>query len=82
MLAAQAFVDASGNCGGSRAWVSYSHDGGQHREEEIIPGATAGAGEQRWALPYLDRIQVLGGGLASDLLRPGGSRPAGCSGCT
>ena len=42
VVAAQAFVDASGNCGDSHAWVSYSHDGGQHREEEIIPGATAG----------------------------------------
>lgn len=42
VVAAQAYVDSSGNCGDSHAWVFYSHDGGQHWAEEIIPGTTAG----------------------------------------
>ena len=42
VVAAQAYVDSSGNCDDSHAWVFYSHDGGQHWKEEIIPGTTAG----------------------------------------
>jgi hypothetical protein len=42
VVAAQAYVDATGACDDSHAWVFYSHDGGQHWQEEIIPGTTAG----------------------------------------
>jgi hypothetical protein len=42
VVAAQAYVDASGNCDDSHPWVFYSHDGGQHWKEEIMPGLTAG----------------------------------------
>jgi hypothetical protein len=52
VVAAQAFVDASGNCGDSHAWVFYSHDGGQHWKEEIIPGTTAGLASGDVAVAY------------------------------
>ena len=42
VVAAQAYVDANGNCDDSHPWVFYSHDGGQHWAEEIMPGLTAG----------------------------------------
>ena len=42
MVAAQAAVDSSGNCGEEHPWVFYSHDGGQHWKEEIVPNLTAG----------------------------------------
>jgi hypothetical protein len=42
VVAAQAFIDSSGNCADSQPWVFYSHDGGQHWKEEIMPGLTAG----------------------------------------
>ncbi|HEY1593144.1 MAG TPA: IPT/TIG domain-containing protein [Solirubrobacteraceae bacterium] len=42
VVAAQAYVDATGACDDSHAWVFYSHDGGQHWKEEVIPGTTAG----------------------------------------
>src|SRR5579859_378930 len=42
VVAAQAYVDGSGNCDDSHPWVFYSHDGGQHWQEEIMPGLTAG----------------------------------------
>lgn len=42
VVAAQAYVDSSGNCDDSHPWVFYSHDGGQHWHEEIMPGLTAG----------------------------------------
>ncbi len=42
VVAAQAYVDASGNCDDAHPWVFYSHDGGQHWREEIMPGLTAG----------------------------------------
>jgi hypothetical protein len=42
VVAAQAAVDSSGNCGEEHPWVFYSHDGGQHWQEEIVPNLTAG----------------------------------------
>src|SRR5215472_11161270 len=42
VVAAQAYVDSNGNCDDSHPWVFYSHDGGQHWKEEIMPGLTAG----------------------------------------
>jgi hypothetical protein len=42
VVAAQAYVDGNGNCDDSHPWVFYSHDGGQHWAEEIMPGLTAG----------------------------------------
>jgi hypothetical protein len=42
VVAAQAYVDANGNCDDAHPWVFYSHDGGQHWQEEIMPGLTAG----------------------------------------
>ena len=42
VVAAQAYVDGNGNCDDSHPWVFYSHDGGQHWQEEIIPGLAAG----------------------------------------
>ena len=42
VVAAQMYVDASGNCDDAHPWVFYSHDGGQHWKEEIMPGLTAG----------------------------------------
>lgn len=42
VVGAQAFVDSSGNCDDSHPWVFYSHDGGQHWKEEVIPGLTTG----------------------------------------
>jgi hypothetical protein len=42
VVAAQAYVDSSGNCDDAHPWVFYSHDGGQHWHEEIMPGLTAG----------------------------------------
>jgi len=42
VVAAQMYVDGSGNCDDSHPWVFYSHDGGQHWAEEIMPGLTAG----------------------------------------
>jgi hypothetical protein len=42
VVAAQAYVDATGACADSHPWVFYSHDGGQHWREEIMPGLTAG----------------------------------------
>jgi len=52
VVAAQAFVDSSGNCDDSHAWVFYSHDGGQHWQEEIIPGTTAGLASGDVAVAY------------------------------
>jgi hypothetical protein len=62
VVAAQAFVDASGNCGDSHAWASYSHDGGQHRKEEIIPGATAGLASGDGLYLTLTKYRYQGGG--------------------
>ena len=42
VVAAQAYVDGNGNCDDSHPWVFFSHDGGQHWQEEIMPGLTAG----------------------------------------
>jgi hypothetical protein len=42
VVAAQAYVDGNGNCDDAHPWVFYSHDGGQHWAEEIMPGLTAG----------------------------------------
>jgi hypothetical protein len=42
VVAAQAYVDSNGNCDDSHPWVFWSHDGGQHWQEEIMPGLTAG----------------------------------------
>jgi hypothetical protein len=42
VVAAQAYVDDTGACDDSHAWVFYSHDGGQHWKEQVIPGTTAG----------------------------------------
>ncbi len=42
VVAAQAFLDSSGNCDDSHPWVFYSHDGGQHWHEEVMPGLTPG----------------------------------------
>jgi hypothetical protein len=42
VVAAQAAADSSGNCGDQHPWVFYSHDGGQHWQEEIVPNLTAG----------------------------------------
>jgi hypothetical protein len=42
VVAAQAYVDATGACADSHPWVFYSHDGGQHWREQIMPGLTAG----------------------------------------
>lgn len=43
VVAAAAAVDASGACiQENRPWVFYSHDGGQHWREEIVPNLTAG----------------------------------------
>jgi hypothetical protein len=42
VVAAQSYMDSSGNCDDSHPWVFYSHDGGQHWQEEIMPGLTAG----------------------------------------
>jgi hypothetical protein len=52
VVAAQAYVDASGNCDDSHAWVFYSHDGGQHWKEEIIPGTTSGLASGDVAVAY------------------------------
>ncbi len=42
VVAAQAYMDSAGNCDDSHPWVFYSHDGGQHWKEEVMPGLTAG----------------------------------------
>ncbi len=42
VVAAQAYMDSSGNCDDSHPWVFYSHDGGQHWNEEVMPNLTAG----------------------------------------
>ena len=42
VVAAQAYVNSDGTCGDSHPWVFYSHDGGQHWQEEVMPGLTAG----------------------------------------
>jgi hypothetical protein len=42
VVAAQAYVDGNGNCDDSHPWVFFSHDGGQHWQEEIMPNLTAG----------------------------------------
>jgi hypothetical protein len=42
VVAAQAYMDSAGNCDDSHPWVFYSHDGGQHWSEEVMPGLTAG----------------------------------------
>jgi hypothetical protein len=42
VVAAQAYMDSSGNCDDSHPWVFYSQDGGQHWKEEVMPGLTAG----------------------------------------
>lgn len=42
VVAAQMYVDGSGNCDDAHPWVFYSRDGGQHWAEEIMPGLTAG----------------------------------------
>jgi hypothetical protein len=42
VVAAQAYVDSNGNCDDSHPWVFYSHDGGQHWKEQIMPGLTPG----------------------------------------
>ena len=52
VVAAQAYVDSSGNCDDSHAWVFYSHDGGQHWKEEIIPGTTSGLASGDVAVAY------------------------------
>ncbi|HKD95415.1 MAG TPA: IPT/TIG domain-containing protein [Gaiellaceae bacterium] len=41
VVAAQAYMDSSGACDDSNVWVFYSHDGGQHWREQIMPGLTA-----------------------------------------
>lgn len=42
VVAAQASMESSGSCGEEHPWVFYSHDGGQHWREEIVPNLTAG----------------------------------------
>jgi hypothetical protein len=42
VVAAQMYANAAGACADSQAWVFYSHDGGQHWAQEIMPGLTAG----------------------------------------
>jgi hypothetical protein len=52
VVAAQTYMDGSGNCADSQAWVFYSHDGGQHWREEIMPGLTAGLASGDVAVVY------------------------------
>ena len=42
VVAAQTYVNAAGACADSQPWVFYSHDGGQHWQQQIMPGLTAG----------------------------------------
>lgn len=52
VVAAQAYMDSSGNCDDSHPWVFYSHDGGQHWKEEVMPGLTAGLAGGDVAVAY------------------------------
>jgi hypothetical protein len=42
VVAAQVYMNSSGACSDSLPWVFYSHDGGQHWAQQVMPGLTAG----------------------------------------
>jgi hypothetical protein len=42
VVAAQVYMNSSGGCSDALPWVFYSHDGGQHWAQQVMPGLTAG----------------------------------------